>query len=387
MTGVTQALGWSLLLSLAQGGIVTAVVGLALWIVPQDRAGLRHTIALAGLLVVTAAFLTTAGFLLVDWRAHVSCWESVEVRGARLPSDCLTHGVREEAVRVASSEGGKAEAVLAWVPAAHVPEAPRLRELALATTGTAGVLGGLWLAALLLLTVQEARTYRSLRRVLSGSRPVLDPGALAALRDLAAALGIRSPIPLWETPDIGTPCVAGIARPVILMPEGLLAALEPLELRGVLAHELEHVRRRDPLVIALQRSARLLLFFNPFASWISRWIREECEAACDRAGADGGARSRPGYAGMLLVLEGFRSMPGASRTALPLLAEKGLKDRIRRLLASSPSRRSVRAGALIAMVLAALAGGLFARASLSGSALGSWAIMVQDIERRAVPRD
>jgi beta-lactamase regulating signal transducer with metallopeptidase domain len=173
------------------------------------------------------------------------------------------------------------------------------------------------------------------------------------------------------------------------MPEGLLQALGPPELRGVLAHELEHLRRRDTWSMAVQRAARLLLFLNPFAAWISSWIHEEREAACDQSGAVLGTRSRTRYAEMLLVLHGFRSLPGPSRPELPLLAERGLADRIRRLLVSPPrpGGHPVRVGIVITVLAATLGAGLLVRASLTASALGSWAIMAEDLDRRALPRD
>ena len=46
MTALAQVVGWLLLVSVAQAAIVTGVVCLALRVVPQDLAGLRHGIAL-----------------------------------------------------------------------------------------------------------------------------------------------------------------------------------------------------------------------------------------------------------------------------------------------------------------------------------------------------
>jgi beta-lactamase regulating signal transducer with metallopeptidase domain len=382
VTALAQVVGWLLLVSVAQAAIVTGVVCLALRVVPQDLAGLRHGIALGGLVVVTVAFAGTATLALADWRTHVDCWERAEEPGATGPAECRSHGVPADRLEAEAATSGKIAAVLGWIPGSHVPALPQARDLAHAWTGVANVVGALWLAALVLLAARRIRDRRALRAVLAGSRPILDADALGALRGLAVELGLRGPVPLRESSAVSTPCVAGTASPVILLPEGLLAALRPRELRAVLAHELAHVRRRDLLAVALQRMAGLLFCFNPFVGRMSRRACVEREVACDRIGAALGARSRTEYAGTLLVLEGFGSMPGASRLALPFLGESELSGRVRRLLASPARRRAARAATLFLAALSIAAVGLLLRTSLTVTALGSWAVMAEDIERR-----
>lgn len=383
MTALAQVVGWLLLVSVAQAAIVAAVVWLALRVVPQDRAALRHAIALGGLVIVTVALAGMTAFTLADWRTHLDCWERAETR-ATVPAGCLSHGVPADRIERGATGSGKIPAVLRWIPGSHVPVLPQ-RDVARAWNDVADVAGALWLAALVLLVAREIRDRRVLRAVLAGSRPILDPDALVALRSVAAELDLRGPVRLRESSAVSTPCVAGSIRPVVLLPDGLLSAFHPRELRAVLAHELAHVRRRDCLSAALQRFACLLLFFNPFVGRISRRIRDEREAACDRVGATVGTRSRPEYAEMLLVLEGFRSMPGASRLSLPLLGESELSSRVRRLLAPPTRRVPARVAALVLAILAIAATGLFVRTSLTVTALGSWAVMAEDVERREAP--
>jgi hypothetical protein len=75
-------------------------------------------------------------------------------------------------------------------------------------------------------------------------------------------------------------------------------------------------------------------------------------------------------------------MPGASRLALPFLGESELSGRVRRLLASPARRRAARAATLFLAALSIAAVGLLLRTSLTVTALGSWAVMAEDIERR-----
>ena len=52
-------------------------------------------------------------------------------------------------------------------------------------------------------------------------------------------------------------------------------------MEAVLLHELAHVRRNDYLLNLFQSVLDILLFFNPFAYWISKNIRAERELCCD----------------------------------------------------------------------------------------------------------
>ena len=84
-----------------------------------------------------------------------------------------------------------------------------------------------------------------------------------------------------EDDAIAAPAVWGIARPTIILPRGIAVVLTAEQLRWVLLHELAHVRRRDLIVLTLQRFAAILHFFNP-AIWIAnRIIHQLREYACD----------------------------------------------------------------------------------------------------------
>ena len=79
----------------------------------------------------------------------------------------------------------------------------------------------------------------------------------------------------------GTPAVAGILRPVLLLPRGFSARLGEAEFESVLMHELAHVRRRDNLTGAAVRLAACLFWFHPLIWWLER------KALRDGSGGDG----------------------------------------------------------------------------------------------------
>ena len=113
--------------------------------------------------------------------------------------------------------------------------------------------------------------------------PVPVPGGV--LRDLvdrtSTRLGVRSPVGIGLSPVSHGPILAGVLRPTILLPERVTDELSNDQMRSIIAHELAHARRRDNLVLLVQRLAEMLLFFHPVVWLCGKMMRREAEAACD----------------------------------------------------------------------------------------------------------
>jgi beta-lactamase regulating signal transducer with metallopeptidase domain len=80
----------------------------------------------------------------------------------------------------------------------------------------------------------------------------------------ADVVGTAGSIPIACSPLVPGPLVAGILRPVILLPIDA-STWTPSRRRAVLAHELAHVRRRDPLVLLPRISQLFCTGFIRFA--------------------------------------------------------------------------------------------------------------------------
>lgn len=91
----------------------------------------------------------------------------------------------------------------------------------------------------------------------------------------------RDSIPAIYTPLLLEPCVFGLLRPVLLLPEGINDRLSPEEFESVVTHELCHVRRRDNLTAALHMFVEAVFWFYPVLSWVRKHLMEEREHACD----------------------------------------------------------------------------------------------------------
>lgn len=122
-------------------------------------------------------------------------------------------------------------------------------------------LGSWWFSDRIVLTMYKARELS----------PVDAPGLHAMVAELAEAAGVPKPrlalVPT-QTPNAfatgRTP-----SKAVVAVTEGLLRLLPPDELRGVLAHEMGHVRNRDILIQSV--AAVLAGAIMMVASWM-RWV-------------------------------------------------------------------------------------------------------------------
>jgi beta-lactamase regulating signal transducer with metallopeptidase domain len=170
-------------------------------------------------------------------------------------------------------------------------------------------------------------------------------------------MGISRPVRLRVCGAVDSPCVVGLRRPTILLPDLLPQRFGWHDMSAVLAHELAHVQRGDDLHKAVQALVRSLLCFHPGMVWMSDRLDEQREQACDDLAA-AVLDDRRRYAASLAKLEILR----AARAALaPAANGSGLIERVRRLAAPpatgiTPTGR-LRLGAVILGCTLVLIGG------------------------------
>src|SRR5205085_2129100 len=70
-------------------------------------------------------------------------------------------------------------------------------------------------------------------------------------------------------------------RPKLLWPATLTEGLAPGCLRGVIVHELAHLRRLDHWTVWLQLLAKCVWWWNPLFWYVNRQLRLNAELACD----------------------------------------------------------------------------------------------------------
>jgi TonB family protein len=77
------------------------------------------------------------------------------------------------------------------------------------------------------------------------------------------------------------PGIFGIRRPLLLWPAGLSQRLQDAHMEAILAHEVQHVRRRDNLAAAMHMVVEAIFWFHPLVWWLGARLIEERERACD----------------------------------------------------------------------------------------------------------
>jgi beta-lactamase regulating signal transducer with metallopeptidase domain/tetratricopeptide (TPR) repeat protein len=198
--------------------------------------------------------------------------------------------------------------------------------------------------------VHAGRFAFALRR----ARACCDGPVLEIAQAAASELGLRRAVPIVTTPLVSGPAMVGIFRPTLLLPEGLLAAFSPDELRVVFLHEFAHLRRGDMMLNALLVVLQILHWFNPVLWFAFARMRHDRELATDAlvlSEARASLKTLYGHT-LLKLIEGFDSSLGSPRLVGIMENSKEIKDRLVRITQATPGayRRSILGLTLLALI-------------------------------------
>ncbi len=149
--------------------------------------------------------------------------------------------------------------------------------------------GGMMATALWFL-VRNARIKRKIRAFPLWQNRWLDGKEEKALNKIQIRL----------SPYSVTPFTVGVIRPVIVLPETMIETFDELEIRQILRHEMNHIRKGHLIFYRLIDIYRVLWFLNPLAHLCARWIKDDLELICDYDTIDCGQIVPEEY-GLLLI--------------------------------------------------------------------------------------
>jgi beta-lactamase regulating signal transducer with metallopeptidase domain/protocatechuate 3,4-dioxygenase beta subunit len=165
------------------------------------------------------------------------------------------------------SSGNETAAVVQAIPAATIPT---WQALALAT----------WFMVVVVMLVLLAQRALFVRGLVLQSQD-----APERLRDLLdhgrRQMKVHAPVRLRLTSVSPSPSVCGLVHPTILIPERMLARLDPGQFRSILLHELAHVRRADLWVNLAQTILQIAYVYHPLVWLANAIIRRVREQAVD----------------------------------------------------------------------------------------------------------
>ena len=138
-----------------------------------------------------------------------------------------------------------------------------------------------------------------------------------------------SPIPVYVSEKVGSPCLVGLFRPAIYLTPECAASEETM--RHVLTHELTHYRHMDHIWSVVRCICLCVYWFNPLV-WVAAWFsRRDCELACDEGALKRlGEDQRIAYGKSLLDVVSHASTPAHLMETATAMNEtkKQLKERV-----------------------------------------------------------
>ena len=138
-----------------------------------------------------------------------------------------------------------------------------------------------WLIGLMLCIIRLLREWRKVSHITTQAVEAAESGILESAREARTKLGLKHMPKILVTKERISPFLFGVLRPVLVVPEGLIANVRAEELVAVLSHEFAHVRRRDPLIGWLLAICETIYFFHPVFYLVKGRILFERERACD----------------------------------------------------------------------------------------------------------
>ena len=215
-----------------------------------------------------------------------------------------------------------------------------------------------WLTGGMAILVGWLFSWHSSRRLIrDGSAP---PQQTRQLVDsMAVSAGFSVPPRVLMTTRLQSPAVAGLLRPVVLLPQPTLEwTRERLSL--VIRHELEHISRYDSLLQLAARVSCSIYWFNPLVWKADLAMHREREKACDDAVLSTGVRPSL-YAQSLLdvarMLRGRRKPLGRVLlvATIPMAGPSNLEERLMAILDVTRTRKFLSQRVRLASLLLAVA--------------------------------
>lgn len=177
--------------------------------------------------------------------------------------------------------------------------------------------------------------------------------------DASELLSVGRDIQVRESRHLSMPLAAGIREPVILLPTGF-REWSAIRLRSVLAHEVAHVNRFDPIVGLASYVCCAALWFHPLMWIVYSLMRREGEQAADDIALNNGIRPTD-YAEQLVSLvrlygQQIKPLPGAVTMASRSDLHRRVDAVLNRPAASNRSRSFVVGIVAVAVAMPIVAG-------------------------------
>ncbi len=312
ISAILYALGWALLHSLWQMGVLWIVYQLILGIPKKWSPAVKHNGSLILLFFGFAWFIATG---LSHLREYILVKQFVNL----LPQYTYP------ALNASTTSQAGSSLILSESFKRFSESTFNFLELNI------GYISAIYLFILILMMFRFTSAYLYANQLKKNG--ILPAGAHLNERLLVwtSAMGIRHRVNLLLSQHIDIPATIGFLKPVILLPVATVNQLNMDQVESIILHELAHIKRMDYLWNITAAVIETILFFNPFVYLLTSVQKKERELCCDDF-VLGFNRDPHNYATALLELEKTR-MSGKTMLAMASNGQEGqLLSRVKRIL-------------------------------------------------------
>jgi beta-lactamase regulating signal transducer with metallopeptidase domain len=196
-----------------------------------------------------------------------------------------------------------------------------------------------WVAGVMISLLRLGKSFWKLHIIQSRARAVCLKDLDCSYSDLLHSDAGGVSIVLSD--GVQSPGLAGLFRPVILLPANIVSWTSREQRTSILRHELAHLKRRDHIVSCFQSALRSLLFFHPLLRYADHQLSLEREIACDDRVLDLGAEPKA-YAEAILKAAERSFLTDVVHEAASFNSRKTLERRIEMIINTNRTRRPLR---------------------------------------------
>ncbi len=346
-----------LVLNLVVASLVISMIALAASRLVRKRDSLRHSILCSGILLMALSPLSIIalnhmgyGFVLITQPSNpIALVEAVVSRPSENPASLQSQGLEStEVFSIPMEKSSSLKTANATQNHDLVSESrwPNVEEIASNASVTAkpvlrdaftlsvSLFVVVWLVVAIALFYRLVRGFLILRRLRQSICTTTSTRLKAAEKRTRLEWKISTSV--VESSLAPTPLTMGYLRPVILIPEGLIAELDDEELDCVLSHEAAHVVRHDTAIALLQQFVSVAFWWNPMLRAINKLVNHIRERLCDayvvQKEGDGLTLARS----LVKVAEWSSNRWSRLPLVASLLEEDGLEHRVSNLISDGP---------------------------------------------------
>ncbi len=139
----------------------------------------------------------------------------------------------------------------------------------------------IWLDGVFLLSLFLLITQYNFKKNMKIKTNIEDSRTLALIEKIKNKLSIKSEISVAVNNQIKSPCISGILKPTVYIPEYILKMSDPNQLSYIFLHEFVHYKRKDILYNFFSIIALLIHWYNPLV-WVAvKKMKLYRECTCD----------------------------------------------------------------------------------------------------------